>query len=82
MTSENTDRQPRAATKFIYRFLGGTALGAFLVGVPISYAPSIHLTAVQAIAASAIAISFGLLTSLWGGKFIDGVMQVLENNVL
>lgn len=37
MTSEDTDLKQHPNTKFIYRFIGGASLGAFVVLIPISY---------------------------------------------
>ncbi|MCM0594182.1 MAG: hypothetical protein HEQ35_04905 [Gloeotrichia echinulata IR180] len=79
MTSENTDLKLRSRAKLIYRFLGGAALGAFVVSIPISYGSSIDLNLVQVGIASLLIISCGLLSSIWGEKFIDAVTRVLNS---
>jgi hypothetical protein len=79
MTSEETNLKQRSGAKVIYRFLGGAALGAFVVIIPISYGSSIDLNLVQVGIASLLVISSGLLSSIWGEKFIDAVMQVLNS---
>jgi len=78
MTSENTDSKQASVTKVIYQFLGGATLGAFVVAIPILYGSSINLSLVQVGVASALVISCGLLSSLWGEKFVDIVMRVLD----
>jgi ribosome biogenesis protein Tsr3 len=79
MTSEETNLKQRNGAKVIYRFLGGAALGAFVVIIPISYGSSMDLNLVQVGIASLLIISSGLLSSIWGEKFIDAVMQVLNS---
>ncbi len=85
MASEDTDSKQASvtsATKAIYRFLGGAALGAFVVAIPILYGSSIDLSLVQVSIASALVISCGLLSSVWGEKFVDTVMRVLDGTGL
>lgn len=78
MTSKDTDSKQASVTKVIYRFLGGAALGAFLVAIPILYGSSIDLSLVQVGIASVLVISCGLLSSIWGEKFVDMVMRMLD----
>ncbi|MBW4425405.1 MAG: hypothetical protein KME50_13395 [Nostoc desertorum CM1-VF14] len=82
MTSEDSDLKLRFSAKVTHRFLGGAALGAFMVIIPISYGSSIDLNLVQVGIASLLIISCGLLASVWGEKFIDAVMQVLNSSAL
>jgi len=82
MTSEETDSRKTSVNKVIYRFLGGAALGALVVAIPISYGSSIDLSLVQVGVASALIISCGLLSSVWGEKFIDVVMRALNDTGL
>ncbi|PSB32948.1 hypothetical protein [Stenomitos frigidus] len=79
MASEETKPKQRSSAKVIYRFLGGAALGAFIVIIPISYGSSLELNFAQVTIASLMILSCGLLTSLWGEKFIDAVAQVLNS---
>jgi hypothetical protein len=81
MSTEDTDSKASTA-KAIYRFLGGAALGAFVVATPMMYGSSIDLSWIQVSLASALSIACGLLSSVWGGKFIDMVMKVLNNSGL
>jgi hypothetical protein len=85
MTSKNTedtDSKPSSGSKVIYRFLGGIALGTFVVAVPISYGSPIDLSLVQVGIASTLILSCGLLSSVWGEKFVDLVMRVLNGTGL
>ena len=79
MTSEDINLKQGNGAKFISRFLGGAALGAFVVSIPISYGSSIDLNLVQLTIASLLIISSGLLSSLWGEKFIEAVTGVLNS---
>jgi hypothetical protein len=78
MTSKDTDSKQDSVTKVIYRFLGGAVLGAFVVAIPILYGSSIDLSLVQVSIASVLVISCGLLSSVWGEKFVDIVMRMLD----
>ena len=79
MSAEDPNPQPLSRAKPIYRFLGGTALGSFIVLIPISYGWPIDLTPVQIGIALVLAISCGVFSSLWGEKFIDAVMRTLNS---
>jgi ABC-type antimicrobial peptide transport system permease subunit len=78
MNTEDSDLKLRSSAKVIYRFLGGAALGAFVVIIPISYGSSIDLNLIQISIALLLMVSCGLLSSVWGEKFIDTVMRVLN----
>lgn len=79
MDSKDTDLKQGFSTKFIYRFLGGAALGAFLASIPISYGQSTELDFVQIGLVSLLIISSGLLSSIWSKKFIEAMTRVLES---
>ncbi len=78
MTSKDTDSKQASVAKVIQRFLGGAALGAFMVAIPILYGSPIDWSLVQVGIASALIILCGLLSSVWGEKFVDTVMRVLD----
>ncbi|KGF72557.1 hypothetical protein DO97_07730 [Neosynechococcus sphagnicola sy1] len=82
MTPENPDVNQRSGTASIYRFLRGAALAAFVILIPISAGSSMDFNLVQVSFASLLAISCGLLSSLWGDKFIDRVTRVLNSFAL
>lgn len=79
MASEDTELKQRQSTKVIYRFLGGAALGALMVSIPISYGSLTDLNLVQVGVASLLVLSTGLLSSMWGEKFIAALTQVLDS---
>jgi hypothetical protein len=79
MNSEKNDRKQHSGVKLIYRFLGGAALGAFLVIIPVSYSSSIDWGLAQIGLASFMVILCGLLSSIWGGKFVDMVARTLNS---
>ncbi|MBD2356872.1 hypothetical protein H6G41_19950 [Tolypothrix sp. FACHB-123] len=79
MKNQNTDTEKHSLPQRIYRFLGGAALGLFVVIIPISYASSIDWNLLQVSIASLLVISSGLLSSIWGEKFIDAVTRVLDS---
>jgi hypothetical protein len=79
MNSENPNFKQRFCLKHIYRFLGGAALGAFIAIIPISYGSSTDLNWVQISIALLLVLSCGVLSSIWGEKFIDAVMNTLNS---
>jgi len=82
MTSDNTDSKQRSFTKAIYRFLGGAAVGTLVVLVPITYGTFNDLKLVQAGVASLLIVLCGLLSVVWGEKFIDVVIRTLNGTGL
>ena len=78
MTSKETNPKHRSFTKVIYRFLGGVALGAFVLLIPISFGSYSVLNLIQVGVASLLTISCGLLSIMWKEKFIDTVMRLLN----
>ena len=78
MTSEEINLKQHSSTKVIYRFLGGAALGALVVMIPISYGSPTALSLVQVTIASVVVLTCGVLSSLWSKTFIDAVLQLLN----
>lgn len=79
MTSKDIKPKASSTKTAIYRFLGGAALGVFVVIIPISYGSSIDLNLAQIGIASLVVISCGLLSSFWGEKFIDAMTRLLNS---
>ena len=79
ITNEDKQIPQPAKTKPISRFLGGAALGTFAILIPISYSLPMDLNPVNIGFALLLVISCGLLSSIWGGKFIEGAMDVLNS---
>ncbi len=82
MTSKNTDSHQPSALSIIYRFLGGATVGALALLIPLTYGTFSDFGVVQAGFASLLVISCGLLSIVWGGKFIDMVVQTLNGTGL
>lgn len=82
MTSDNTDSKQRLFTKAIYRFLGGATIGTLVVLIPITYGTFDDLGLVQAGVASLLIMLCGLLSIVWGKKFIDVVTRTLNDTGL
>ncbi|HAG85021.1 MAG TPA: hypothetical protein DCL61_28695 [Cyanobacteria bacterium UBA12227] len=82
MTSDNTDSNQRSLIKVIYRFLGGAVLGILVLLIPVTYGASNNFGLVQVGVAFVFIISCGLLSIVWGGKFIDTVTRMLNSTGL
>ena len=82
MPSDNTGSKERPMMKAIYRFLGGSVLGGFILTIPIIYGAAIDFGLVQVSVASILVIGCGLLSIAGGEKFIDTVMRMLNNTGL
>ena len=82
MNLNKSNSQFSPSIKTIYKFIGGTAFGAFMVIIPILYGASTDLNLFQVCFALLLIISSGLLSSIWGEKFIDAVMGVFNSSGL
>jgi ABC-type bacteriocin/lantibiotic exporter with double-glycine peptidase domain len=82
MTSDNTDSKQRSFLKVIYRFLGGATVGTLVLLIPVTYGTFNDLGLVQAGVALLLVILCGLLSIVWGEKFIDVVMRMLNSTGL
>jgi hypothetical protein len=79
MASEDTDLKQRSSRIPVYRFLGGVAFGAALILVPISYGASVDWNLFQIGLAVGVLLFCGVLSSVWGEKFMASVMGLFEN---
>ncbi|NET71876.1 MAG: hypothetical protein F6K62_13370 [Sphaerospermopsis sp. SIO1G2] len=82
MNLNKDNKQSGFSIKTIYKFCGGATLGAFLVSLPILYGASTDLSLFQVCIALIVIISFGILSSIWGEKFVDAVMNVFNSSGL
>ncbi|MBU7583406.1 MAG: hypothetical protein KAF91_10945 [Nostoc sp. TH1S01] len=82
MSSDNTNSNQRSLTKVIYRFLGGAVLATLVLLIPITYGTFNDFGLVQAGVASLLVIFCELLSIVWGEKFIDVVMRMLNSTGL
>ncbi len=74
---ETQKQDSQQVMKTIYRGLGGTALGVFLVIIFASSGVS-DFNSVQVGVASGLILLCGVLSGIWGEKFIDIVMKTLN----
>ncbi len=82
MNSNNTDSKKHSFSKVIYRFLGGATVGTLVLLIPVTYGTFNDLGLVQAGIGSLLVILCGLLSVVWGEKFIDVVMRMLNSTGL
>ncbi|MBW4649926.1 MAG: TIGR02186 family protein [Kastovskya adunca ATA6-11-RM4] len=81
MASEDTDLKKHSAAKVVYRFLGGAALGTFMVLIPYLLS-STELNLLNIGIAALLVVSCGLLSSLLGKRFIEALIRSLESSGL
>jgi hypothetical protein len=81
MASEQTDQKMPSADNAVYRFLRGAALGTFMVVIPYLLS-SIELNLQNIGIATLLVVSCGLLSSLFGKRFIAALIRSLESSGL
>ncbi|MEC5031302.1 MAG: hypothetical protein SAL07_15495 [Oscillatoria sp. PMC 1051.18] len=79
MKLENQQPQKASLTESILRFLGGAALAAFLIFIPVSLGGRIDWNLLQISIALFLVIGCGLLSTFFGKRFINAVMSSLES---
>ena len=81
MAAKDTDLKQRPAAKAVYLFFGGAAAGIFMVLVLYSFS-LVELTWLN-VGVAIVAIGLcGLLSSLFGIRFIDKLMDTLGSSGL
>ena len=77
MASEDIELEKHSAANVVYRFLVGAALGTFMVIIPylLSF---IELNLLNIGIATLVVVLCGLLSILWGKKFIKALIRSLE----
>ncbi|MGG6237488.1 hypothetical protein ACQ4N7_02520 [Nodosilinea sp. AN01ver1] len=82
-TSNHPDRSieanPSSGSGVIQRFVGGAAIATFLSIILMSYGVPIDWSWTQMGTVAGLALMFGLLSAVWGQRFIDAAMQALNN---
>ena len=78
MTETESDPQKPSNNQLIFRFIGGAALGTFVVVIFIANASPIAWNVMQVSVACLLILSGAILSSLWGDKFIDTVTRALN----
>jgi hypothetical protein len=81
MASDETDQKKLSTDNAVYRFLGGAALGTFMVVIPYLLS-SIELNLLNIVIATLLVVSCGLLSSLFGKRFIAALIWSLESSGL
>jgi hypothetical protein len=81
MASDETDQKKLSTDNAVYRFLGGAALGTFMVVIPYLLS-SIELNLLNIVIATLLVVSCGLLSSLFGKRFIAALIRSLESSGL
>ena len=81
MTSEQADTAKSSSAANIYRFLGGAALGTFMVSIPYWFL-AIETDFLHLGITALLVISCGLLASFFGDKFIESLAQALTGSGL
>lgn len=61
------------------RFAGGAGMGALITTVPFSAGYTSHLSVIQISLAGFLVVTSGVLSCLWGDKFLDIVSKALES---
>ena len=79
MESETLDRQIWAIAKIIIKFLLGAIIGTLLVSILYSnFQFSVpKLVTLQLICSCLLVFTCGILSSIWGGKFLGALLQGL-----
>ncbi len=81
MASEDIELEKHSAANVVYRFVGGAALGTFMVLIPYLLS-SIELNLLNIGIAILLVVSCGLLSILFGNKFIAALIRSLESSSL
>jgi hypothetical protein len=81
MASEETELKKHSAANVVYRFLGGAALGTFMVVIPY-FLSSIELNFLNIGIATLLVVLCGLLSSWFGKRFIAVLIRSLESSGL
>ncbi len=82
MTFNDTDSKQLSLIKVISRFLSGAMVGVLILLIPVTYIKSNNFEIAQLAVGLVLIIFCGLLSILWGKKFIETVTQMLNNTGL
>lgn len=79
MTAKDNSSHRPSLAGFVYRFLGGTALGGMLLFIPLSVS-SIHLNPLQVVLACTLVMLCGVLSGTLGTKFAASMLKSFESS--
>ncbi len=81
MGTQNSQQEPRQTMRpsLALRFAAGAGMGALITLVPFSagFAPESGPSAI--LLAAFVVVASGLLSSLWGDRFLDAVSRALDS---
>lgn len=76
----NTDKPtPQPLSGVGVRFVGGAAMGALIVSVPFSAGYASQPSTVQLAVAAFVVLSAGVMSSLWGERFLEAISKALDS---
>jgi len=61
------------------RFAAGAGMGALIVAVPFSAGDASNLSIVQVSVAGILVVTSGVLSCVWGDRFLDSVSKALDS---
>jgi hypothetical protein len=83
MDSDKAVSPPRGFSQITKQFFLGVCGGILLVGIPLSYVwilpTSLPLNHLQMLILGAGVLIPGICSALWGNKFIDRLIKILES---
>jgi len=77
MQTEKPMKRTRSA--LARRFAAGAGTSALIVAVPFSAGDASHISIVQIIVAGLVVVTSGVLSCLWGDRFLDSVSKALDS---
>lgn len=80
MKKDQPTRQP--LSRIAFRFVGGTAMGSLIVSVPFSAGYAFQLSTVQLAVAAMVVLSAGVMSSLWGERFLEAISKALDSTAV
>jgi hypothetical protein len=77
MQTEKPFKKTRSALAL--RFAAGAGMGALIVAVPFSAGDASNLSIVQVSVAGILVVTSGVLSCVWGDRFLDSVSKALDS---
>lgn len=72
-------QQQRMLSARALRFAAGAGMGALITWVPVSAGVAPDSSPVAIIVSALVVVASGLLSSLWGDRFLDAVSRALDS---
>ncbi len=77
MSADKPTSQPLSG--IAVRFVGGAAMGALIVSVPFSAGYASQPSTLQLAVAAFVVLSAGVMSSLWGERFLEAISKALDS---